>query len=256
MLNYWILCENRNTNNYKMKEMKKISVLTVAIAVIGMMAISCNQKMGDSKMSSAIDSVCYSIGVNIGTNLNENLKTLPGGEANIEALLSGLASALRGDSSSLKMTPEEAQNYVQRYFVEIQRKEGEASKAEGEAFLNGNKGKEGVITTESGLQYKVLTEGSGPKPTAEDQVKVHYTGKLLDGTVFDSSIERGEPLTIAASGVIKGWTEVLQIMPTGSKYQVWIPSELAYGEQQASQLIKPNSTLEFEIELLEVIKKP
>jgi len=109
-----------------------------------------------------------------------------------------------------------------------------------------------VITTESGLQYKVLTEGTGPKPTATDKVKGRYKGQLLDGTVFDQSGE--EPIELSLGGVIAGWTEALQIMPVGSKYQVWIPSQLAYGESGAGQQIKPNSALEFEIELVEIVK--
>ena len=120
--------------------------------------------------------------------------------------------------------------------------------------MNENKTKKDVITTESGLQYQVVTEGTGEKPTAEDKVKVHYTGTLLDGTVFDSSVERGEPAEFGVGQVIKGWTEVLQLMPAGSKYIVWIPSELAYGERGAGGDIKPNSTLKFEIELLEIVK--
>ena len=117
-----------------------------------------------------------------------------------------------------------------------------------------NKTKSGVITTESGLQYQVVTEGKGAKPTADDKVKVHYTGTLLNGTKFDSSVDRGEPAEFGVGQVIKGWTEVLQLMPVGSKYIVWIPSELAYGERGAGADIRPNSTLKFEIELLEIVK--
>ena len=111
-----------------------------------------------------------------------------------------------------------------------------------------------MITTESGLQYQVVTEGKGAKPTADDKVKVHYTGTLLDGTKFDSSVDRGEPAEFGVGQVIKGWTEVLQLMPVGSKYIVWIPSELAYGERGAGADIRANSTLKFEIELLEIVK--
>jgi FKBP-type peptidyl-prolyl cis-trans isomerase len=239
--------------------MKKVNVLAIAIVVAtGMMITSCNQGGVSSNVSlkEAVDSVSYAIGVNFGSGLKENLKTLPGKPANVDALIAGFITAVKGDSAALKMAPEAAGNYVNQYFMAEQAKEGDAAKAEGEAFLAANKGKEGVITTESGLQYKVLTEGTGARPTAEDQVKVHYTGKLLDGTVFDSSVERGEPLTIGAGQVIKGWTEALQIMPVGSKYQVWIPSDLGYGAQGAGQMIKPNSTLEFEVELLEILPKP
>ena len=123
----------------------------------------------------------------------------------------------------------------------------------GQDFLAANRSKEGVITTASGLQYKVITEGTGAKPTAKDKVRCHYTGRLLDGTVFDSSVQRGQPAEFEVGQVIPGWQEVLQLMPVGSKFQVWIPSNLAYGTQGAGP-IKPNSTLEFEIELLEIVK--
>ncbi|MDR3194773.1 MAG: FKBP-type peptidyl-prolyl cis-trans isomerase [Tannerella sp.] len=235
--------------------MKKMSVMaTVLVAVTGMTVTSCNQVGSNVSLSSTVDSVSYAIGINYGTGLGANLKTLPGGQANVDALIAGFVTAIKGDSSSLKIKAENAQSVIQGYLAAEQAKEGEAAKAEGDAFLAANKSKEGVITTESGLQYKVLAEGSGQRPLAENQVKVHYTGKLLDGTVFDSSVERGEPLTIGVTQVIPGWTEALKIMPVGSKYQVWIPSDLGYGPQGAGQMIKPNSTLEFEVELLEIIK--
>ena len=180
---------------------------------------------------------------------------MPGGEANVDDLIAGFIQAIKGDSAAMRMTPQEAQQYLQSYFVEAQAREAAAAKEEGEKFLAENKTKEGVITTESGLQYQVITEGTGVKPTAEDRVKVHYTGTLLDGTKFDSSVDRGEPAEFGVSQVIPGWTEGLQIMPAGSKYIFWIPSGLAYGERGAGQDIKPNSVLKFEVELLEVIKK-
>ena len=182
------------------------------------------------------------------------VKTLPGGEANINDLIAGFVTAIKGDSAALKMTAVEAQAYLQTYFVEAQAKETNKVKEEGEKFLAENKTKSGVLTTTSGLQYQVITEGTGAKPTAEDKVKVHYTGTLLDGKKFDSSVDRGEPLEIGVGQVVKGWTEGLQIMPVGSKYVFWIPSELAYGEQGAGADIKPGSTLKFEVELLEIVK--
>lgn len=155
------------------------------------------------------------------------------------------------------MTMEAAQEYTRTAMETIKAKAMEEkyadNKAAGEKFLAENKTKEGVITTESGLQYKVETEGTGAKPTAEDQVKVHYTGTLLDGTKFDSSVDRGEPAVFGVGQVIKGWTEILQIMPVGSKYVIWVPSDLAYGEQ-GTRGIKPNSTLKFEVELLDIVK--
>jgi FKBP-type peptidyl-prolyl cis-trans isomerase len=239
-----------------MKKMKKTSVMaTICVAVMGMTVISCGQQVNTNVgLKTAVDSVSYAIGINYGNGLGTNLKTFPGGQpANVDALIAGFVTAIKGDTGSLKMNVNGAQAFIQKYFMEAEAKESEATKAEGEAFLEANKSREGVITTESGLQYKVLTEGTGAKPTTSDTVKVHYTGKLLDDTVFDSSVQRGEPVTFPVTGVIAGWTEVLQIMPVGSKYQVWIPSGLGYGAQGAGQMIKPNSTLEFEVELLEIV---
>ena len=235
--------------------MKKISVL-VATVIVAMSAsfTSCDSHKSAS-LNTAVDSASYAIGINTGANYRTNLKTLPGGEANIDDLIAGFIQAIKGDSAAMKMTPETAQQYLQTYFVEASAKEAAQNKEAVEKFLAENKTKEGVITTESGLQYKVEKEGTGEKPTAADRVKVHYTGTLLDGTKFDSSVDRGEPAEFGVSQVIRGWTEGLQIMPAGSKYIFWIPSDLAYGERGAGQDIKPNSVLKFEVELLEVIKE-
>lgn len=131
-------------------------------------------------------------------------------------------------------------------------KEGEKNKLEGEKFLAENAQRDGVITTPSGLQYEILTEGNGPKPAADSHVEVHYTGKLLDGTVFDSSVDRGTPAHFGVNQVIAGWTEALQLMPVGSKWRLFIPSELAYGERGAGSDIGPNATLIFDVELLDI----
>lgn len=234
--------------------MKKINVLAMAALCIAGLA-SCNQNGVNSNVSlaSAIDSASYSLGVSYGSGLQQSLHTFPGGEANVDAIIDGFVKGIKGDSSALKISPQKAQEYLNQYVMGIQQKEAQDEKVKGDAFLAENKTKEGVITTESGLQYKVIKEGDGPKPSPEDQVKVHYTGKLLDGTVFDSSIG-AEPATFGVTQVIPGWQEGLQIMPVGSKYTFWIPADLAYGDRGAGQLIKPNSTLEFEVELLEVIK--
>ncbi len=204
-------------------------------------------------LKSPLDTVSYALGVNIGSDLKKSLKTFPEGPPNIDIVADVLVKALKGDTT-LSMSNQDAQNYIQQYVMAAQQRESEAKKVENEKFLTENKTKEGVVTTESGLQYKILTPGTGEKPVKTDQVKVHYTGKLLDGTVFDSSVERGKPATFGVAQVISGWQEVLQLMPVGSKYQVWVPSDLAYGASGAGQMIKPHSTLEFEIELLEIIK--
>ena len=234
--------------------MKKISIyVAAAIVALGVSSTSCDSKQ-NANLKSAVDSASYAIGVNTGAGYKENLKTLPGGKANVDALIAGFITALKGDSAALKMTPEAAQAYLQTYFTEAQARDSKKIKEEGEAFLAENKTKSGVLTTESGLQYQVVTEGKGAKPTAADKVKVHYTGTLLDGTKFDSSVDRGEPAEFGVGQVIKGWTEGLQIMPVGSKYIFWIPAELAYGEQGAGADIKPGSTLKFEVELLDIVK--
>ena len=207
--------------------MKKISVL-VATVIVAMGITSCGDSHKSASLKTAADSVSYAIGISTGAGYKENLKTLPGDPANVDD---------------------------QTYFMEASARDAKKTKEEGEKFLAENKTKKDVITTESGLQYQVVTEGKGAKPTADDKVKVHYTGTLLDGTKFDSTMDRGgEPAEFPVGGVIKGWTEVLQLMPVGSKYIVWVPSELAYGERGAGQDIKPNSTLKFEIELLDIVK--
>lgn len=230
--------------------MKKISVFAAtAIVAMGISATSCDSHKSAS-LKTAADSVSYAIGVSTGAGYRENLKTLPGEEANVDDLIAGFIQAIKGDSAALRMTPQAAQAYIQTYFMEASARDAEKTKEEGVKFLEENKTKPGVITTPSGLQYKVEKEGTGPKPTADDQVKVHYTGKLIDGTKFESTLDQGEPAVFEVGRVIKGWTEGVQLMPVGSKYTFWIPAELAYGAQGAGRDIKPNSALIFEIELL------
>jgi FKBP-type peptidyl-prolyl cis-trans isomerase FkpA/FKBP-type peptidyl-prolyl cis-trans isomerase FklB len=234
--------------------MKKISIsiLTIATMVaIGVTTASCDS-VKSAKLRNDVDSVSYAIGVAQGSGFKEQLKTVPGGDVNVDDLIAGFVTGLKGDTSHLKMTAAEAQAYIQEWFPKAQAREAEKTKEEGQKFLDENKGKSGIVTTESGLQYQVVTEGTGEKPGPTDVVKVHYTGWLLDGTQFDSS-EGREPFSTRLDGVIAGWTEGLQIMPQGSKYIFWIPSDLAYGER-GSYNIKPNSVLKFEVELLEVEK--
>jgi len=231
--------------------MKRINVFMV-IATIGMTVVSCgNGFNANVKMSSDVDSFLYAVGAANGMAFREQLQTVPGVEdrENLDVLISGFAHGAQNNASKIQMTQEEAQTFIQDFLTQAQTKQFESIKIEGEAFLVSNGGQAGVITTESGMQYKVITEGTGKMPTREDRVIVHYTGKLLDGTIFDSSVQSGEPATFGVTQVIRGWTEVLLLMPVGSKYQVWIPYELAYGEQ-GSGPIPPFSTLDFEIELL------
>ena len=225
----------------------------MVIVAIGLIVTSCGKGVNTNVgLKSDADSALYALGTNYGTGLKEGLKTIPGvgDKVNYDAFLAGLVTAMK-DSAKVKMTPEEAETFFQMYVQEASIREANATKEAGEAFLAANKTKEGVITTESGLQYKVLTEGTGRRPMSGERVIAHYTGKLLDGTVFDSSYDHGEPFRadLTFPGILEGWVEGLQIMPVGSKYIFWIPSDLAYGEQGGG-LIKANSTLEFEIELL------
>jgi FKBP-type peptidyl-prolyl cis-trans isomerase len=164
--------------------------------------------------------------------------------------------------SKTRLTQDEAKAVLNEVQTEIQKQQQEkaqqaaaANKTEGEAFLAANKSKDGVVTLPSGLQYKILTAGTGPKPTASDSVKCNYKGTLIDGKEFDSSYKRGQPATFAVGQVIKAWTEALQLMPVGSKWQLFVPSSLGYGERGAGAEIGPNATLIFEVELLSIEEK-
>ncbi len=201
------------------------------------------------------DKVGYSIGINFGSSLKQD-----GVDVNIEALIAGLRDAFAGAAPQLsaeeqKVTLQAFQQEMMAKAAEQRTAQGGKAKKEGEDFLAANKGKEGVKTLPSGLQYKIITEGAGEQPKSTDQVTVNYKGTLIDGTEFDSSYKRGEPATFGVDQVIKGWTEALPLMKTGAKWQLFIPSELAYGERGAGRNIPPHSALVFEVELLGV-KKP
>ena len=198
------------------------------------------------------DKTSYAIGLNIGKSLRKDSVDV---DPNI--LLRGLRDALAGGKTLLR--DDEAKAVMAALQSDLRKKQeekaqhvGETNKKEGEAFLAANKTKEGVITLPSGLQYKVLKEGMGPKPSAGHSVVCNYRGTLLDNTEFDSSYKRGQPATFQVGQVIKGWTEALQLMPVGSKWQLFIPSELAYGQRGAGTDIGPNATLIFEVELLSI----
>ncbi|MBL6873774.1 MAG: FKBP-type peptidyl-prolyl cis-trans isomerase, partial [Flavobacteriales bacterium] len=154
--------------------------------------------------------------------------------------------------NDVKISEEDANALIQDYFMELSQKKSQEAISKGQAFLDENAKKEGVVTTASGLQYQVLTQGQGAKPAASDEVTVHYHGTLIDGTVFDSSVDRGQPASFPVGGVIQGWVEALQLMNVGSKYKLFIPSNLAYGERGAGGSIGPNETLIFEVELLSI----
>ncbi|MFL5729442.1 MAG: FKBP-type peptidyl-prolyl cis-trans isomerase [Cytophagaceae bacterium] len=197
-------------------------------------------------LSTQRDSVSYSLGVNIGHSLqNQGFEDL-----NTEALGKALADVF--SNAKLLIEPEKGEQIINEYFQQIQKRKFEKNVIEGEKFLKENAAKEGVITLKSGLQYKVLKEGKGPKPKATDEVTTHYHGTLINGTVFDSSVDRGQPASFPVNGVIQGWVEALQLMNTGSKWRLFVPSELAYGSRGASELIGPNTTLIFDVELISI----
>lgn len=199
------------------------------------------------KYSNDFDKVSYSLGLSIASNLiSSGVKTL-----NAEAFNDGLATIFEGRMPEIN--PDEANKILQNFFEGLQKEQGNAAKEAGNKFLEENKKQEGVITLPSGLQYKILKNGNGPKPKASDTVKCHYEGRLINGAIFDSSIRRGEPAEFPVSGVIAGWVEALQLMNTGSKWQLYIPSELAYGSHGAGQSIGPNETLIFDVELLDIV---
>lgn len=193
-----------------------------------------------------MDKFSYSLGMNIGASLmNDGLDNVV-----IADLANGLEDMLK--NSDLKVTAQEAQQILQTGIQEAQSKKFGAVKEEGAAYLAENAKKDGVTVLESGLQYEVISEGTGNKPAATDNVTVHYTGKLVDGTVFDSSVERGQPATFPVNGVIPGWVEGLQLMTEGSKWRLHIPFNLAYGEQGAGGSIPPFATLIFDVELIKI----
>lgn len=195
-----------------------------------------------------MDKVSYALGLSIGNNFqNSGIKNL-----NIEDFVKGLSDVLNETQPAI--TYDEAKQVINDYFMKLQQEKLEINKKAGEEFLNINRHKAGVVELPSGLQYQVLQKGTGAKPTATDKVKCHYHGTLINGTVFDSSVERGQPAVFGVNQVIPGWVEALQLMEVGSKWRLFIPSHLAYGEHGAGEMIEPNSTLIFDVELLDIVK--
>ncbi|HQF11397.1 MAG TPA: FKBP-type peptidyl-prolyl cis-trans isomerase [Paludibacteraceae bacterium] len=202
------------------------------------------------KLTNTIDSMSYALGLSIGSDFIKNLKTIPGGQFNIDWLIQGFTGGMKKDSTV--MTTAFANNYFREYITKAQSLESAKKKEAADAFMEKNKTRESVITTESGLQYEILACANGPKPSINDTVKVNYQGFLPDSTKFDSTFDRGEPAVFALNQVIPGWSEGLQLMTVGSKYKFYIPYELAYGEQGAGGVIPPYSPLIFEVELLQI----
>jgi FKBP-type peptidyl-prolyl cis-trans isomerase FklB len=232
--------------------MSKNTALLAGLAMTG--SILAQSPTAAPTLDTPEKQVSYVIGNNIGKNMKRDGITI-----DAEALVAGLKGALAGEKSLID--DKKAQEVMSKFQQEMQAKaeksqgeSGEKNKTAGAEYLAANKKKEGVTTTESGLQYEIVTKGDGPKPKSTDTVKVHYHGTLTDGKVFDSSVDRGEPATFPVNGVIKGWIEALQLMPVGSKWKVTIPSELAYGAQGAGGDIGPHSVLVFIVELLSIEK--
>jgi FKBP-type peptidyl-prolyl cis-trans isomerase FklB len=234
-----VLREDYSAKQY----MKKLTLS--AVVAMGLFAAMAHAQ--ELKLQSQTDRVSYSIGLNIGNSLKQQ----QGLELNSEAVLTGVRHALTGGKTLLtEQEVREAMMALQKEMIAKQANVAEKNKKEGQAFLEANKKKPGVKALPSGLQYEVLTEGKGPKPGPADTVRANYKGTLIDGTEFDSSEKQGGPAVFPLNGVIKGWTEALQLMSVGSKWRIFIPSHLAYGEQGAGGIIGPNATLIFEVELV------
>lgn len=201
-----------------------------------------------TSLTNQMDSVSYGIGISIGQNLKKDNLT----DINADLIANGIKSVFSNDSSLMKT--KDAQTAIQTYMMARAKKKTDENVEKGKKFLAENGKKEGVKTLPDGLQYMVMKEGTGPKPTSADKVSVHYHGTLIDGTVFDSSVQRGQPAQFGVTQVIPGWTEALQLMPVGSKWKLFIPPNIAYGERSPGGAIGPNETLIFEVELLSIEK--
>lgn len=236
--------------------MKNTFLSIVSVLMIVAIFVSCGQNNKKANLQTKEDSIAYVIGANIGANLKKNMDS-DSLKFNTDMLMQGFKDALNSMDSTV-LTEEAKQQVMMNFQKEMQQKQMEKmaaaatpNKEAGKKFLDENKKQAGVIETASGLQYKVIKEGKGKTPTATDQVSVHYEGKLLDGTVFDSSYERKKPATFGVGGVIKGWTEGLQLMKEGGIYELYINSDLAYGDQ-GNQSIPGGSTLIFKVELVKI----
>ncbi len=196
-----------------------------------------------------MNKLSYALGLGIG----QNLLSMGVKELHVEDFAKAIQAVIEGKPTEI--THNEAREIVNEYFKELESKINAANIEQGKTFLEENAKKEGVVTLPSGLQYEIIKEGNGEKPKATDQVKVDYEGKLIDGTLFDSSVKRGQPAVFGVNQVIPGWVEALQLMPAGSKWRLFIPSDLAYGAQGAGEMIPPHSTLVFDVELHDVVNQ-
>ncbi len=228
-----------------MKQLIAKNILLLAFSGLFVQSCQLLQKKGESiTLTTKLDSLSYSMGVSIASDVKkQGIDSM-----NVAALTKGIQDVYSNGKPLL--TEADAGRLITEYFQSIQSKKSEKARSEGDKFLAENKSRAGVVTLPSGLQYTVVKEGSGPKPALNSKVKVHYRGTFIDGKVFDSSIDRGEPAVFPVGGVIKGWTEALQLMNVGSKWKLFIPSDLAYGERGAGNVIPPHAALLFDVELL------
>lgn len=234
--------------------MKKLMIIVVSLSVSASLVAQTKAKPKAPVatavvMKTGLDSLSYALGLSLAQFYKQQgIKSV-----NTVMISRAIDDAMQGKKALLN---EEQMNMsITNYLQKMKSEKSSGNKKAGETFLAANKTKQGVVTLPSGLQYQVVKEGTGPKPTIADTVKCHYHGTLIDGTIFDSSIDRGQPIEFPVSGVIKGWTEALQLMPAGSKWKLFIPSDLGYGDNQAGAKIGPGSTLVFDVELLEIVKR-
>ncbi len=239
------------------RNLKSLASLMICAAFVSTQAFAQTPKVvkkeaatvatAPKSLKTALDSVAYSIGLSVGASLKQQGLS----NVNTDLLLKAINETLKEQDTEL--SPEEANQYIGEYFQKQASVQGNTNLAAGKKFLEENKKRPNIKTTASGLQYEVIKLGEGPKPADTSTVKVNYHGTLTDGTVFDSSVERGEPVEFPVNRVIAGWTEALKLMPVGSKFRLFIPADLAYGERAAGPKIGPNSTLIFDVELLEIL---
>lgn len=250
------------THNLTYLKMNKFKILIFTISVSIVTLISCNSQdqFGKKKMENRIDSVSYSLGINYAQRIQDDFKRSGlDTVVNRDLVVKALIDVFNGNETAIDES--EAFGILNKYAKEKQAKDADKNKGQsedyiaGKKFLEENKTKEGVVELESGLQYKIIVEGQGKRPAAKSKVRVHYHGTLIDGTVFDSSVERGQPSEFGVNQVIKGWTEGLQLMPVGSKWIFYIPHELAYGANpRPGGPIKPYQALIFEVELIDIVQ--
>jgi FKBP-type peptidyl-prolyl cis-trans isomerase len=232
--------------------MKRFMTL-VAVLALALVVASCGGEKRVTELETLEQKASYAMGQDIG----KSIQSMPEGSMDVDIVIQGIRDALGGEEPLLD--PQETMQVMQEFGAQMQQAAeaervaaADANLMEGQAYLEENKAKEGVIVTDSGLQYEVLKKGDGPKPSPDDNVTVHYKGMLTDETVFNSSYDMGEPASFPLNGVIPGWKEGIQLMPVGSTYRFVIPPDLAYGERGAGQMIGPNAVLIFEVELLSI----